>query len=179
MIQQDIIAFWFEEIDSSLWWKKDAEFDALIEQRFLGVHEQAIQSEYFTWRESAIGALAEVIILDQFSRNIYRDQAKAFAYDALALALAQSAVAKGLDQQLEPMQRSFLYMPYMHSESALIHEQAEMLFIDLGIESTLEFERKHKVIIDRFGRYPHRNQLLGRQSTEEEKQFLTQPDSSF
>ena len=123
--------------------------------------------------------MAEIIVLDQFSRNIYRDQAQAFAYDSLALALAQEAISLQLDAQLSPEQRSFLYMPFMHSESKLMHEYALKLFQRLGNEINLSFEKKHKIIIDRFGRYPHRNEILGRTSTAEELEFLTQPNSSF
>lgn len=123
--------------------------------------------------------LAEVLVLDQFSRNMYRGQAKAFACDSLALALAQTAVAKGFDLQLTEVQRSFLYMPYMHSESAVIHEQAAKLYTKLGREENLKFEYKHKQIIDTFGRYPHRNLALGRTSTAEELEFLKRPDSGF
>ena len=121
----------------------------------------------------------EIIVLDQFSRNLFRDSPQAFAQDSLALALAQEAISLNLDQQLSPEQRAFLYMPFMHSESKLIHEFALKLFQRLGNPTNLEFEKKHKVIIDRFGRYPHRNQILGRASTDEELTFLTQPDSSF
>ena len=125
------------------------------------------------------GRLAEIIVLDQFSRNLYRDQPHAFAYDNMALILAQEAISLQLDAQLSPEQRAFLYMPFMHSESKLIHEFALKLFQRLGNEINLNFEKKHKVIIDRFGRYPHRNALLGRVSTPEELAFLTQPNSSF
>lgn len=117
--------------------------------------------------------------MDQFSRNLYRDQAQAFAQDSMALALAQEAITQQLDAQLSPEQRSFLYMPFMHSESKLIHEFALKLFQKLGNEINLSFEKKHKVIIDQFGRYPHRNAILGRQSTPEELEFLTQPNSHF
>ena len=118
-------------------------------------------------------------MLDQFSRNVYRNTPKAFAQDPLALALAQEAIALGKDVELSPTQQSFLYMPFMHSESLLIHERAVELFKAPGMENNYEFEIKHKVIIDRFGRYPHRNEILGRESTAEEIEFLTQPGSSF
>ena len=118
-------------------------------------------------------------MLDQFSRNVYRDTARAFAQDALALALAQELVASGQDRNLPTAQRVFAYMPYMHSESALIHEQALALFAQPGMENNLDFERRHKAIIDRFGRYPHRNAVLGRTSTPEELAFLSEPGSSF
>jgi uncharacterized protein (DUF924 family) len=120
-----------------------------------------------------------VIVLDQFSRNLHRGDARAFENDAMALALAQEAVAAGADQGLSPDERGFLYMPYMHSESRLIHEVAERLFAEGASELNHEFELKHKAIIDRFGRYPHRNAVLGRASTPEEQAFLTKPGSSF
>ena len=118
-------------------------------------------------------------MLDQFSRNMYRDQPQAFACDALALALAQTAVATQADRHLEMRQRAFIYMPYMHSESPLIHSEAQALFSQTGLESSLASEHQHKTIIDRFGRYPHRNAILGRASTAEELEFLASPGSSF
>ncbi|GAB6140942.1 hypothetical protein JCM14076_16710 [Methylosoma difficile] len=124
--------------------------------------------------------MAEVIVLDQFSRNIYRDSPQAFAEDAQALTLAQAAIAIGAHRQLLPTMRAFLYMPFMHSESLQVHEQAVVLFAEADMDvATLQFELKHKAIIERFGRYPHRNPFLGRTSTEEEKVFLTQPGSAF
>jgi uncharacterized protein (DUF924 family) len=123
--------------------------------------------------------LAEIIVLDQFTRNIHRDSAAAFANDALALRLAEEAVAAGADLKLPVEERRFVYMPYMHSESAAVHETAMRLFATPGLETNLEFERRHKAIIDRFGRFPHRNALLGRPSTAEEIEFLKQPGSSF
>lgn len=176
---QKIITFWFEEIDKSQWWKKDENFDDLIRSRFLDIHNQAIKCELYSWRETSLGRLAEIIVLDQFSRNIYREKPESFAYDAMALTLAQSAIAGGYDLELNEEQRSFLYMPFMHSESVLIHEEAVRLFTQLGVESSLNFEKKHKAIIEKFGRYPHRNKILGRVSTQEEVEFLTQPGSSF
>ncbi|WP_322804262.1 DUF924 family protein [Vibrio alfacsensis] len=176
---QDILTFWFEELEPKDWFVSNADVDKQIESRFLTTLEQATRSELFSWRDTAQGRLAEIIVLDQFSRNVYRDTPNAFAQDALALALAQEAIRLGLDRDLNDVERSFLYMPFMHSESQLIHKEAEKLFKTLGRESNYEFELKHKVIIDRFGRYPHRNAILGRDSTEEEKAFLQQPDSSF
>ena len=123
--------------------------------------------------------MAEIVALDQFSRNVYRDTARAFAQDALALALAQELVASGQDRSLPLAQRSFAYMPYMHSESALIHAQAVALFSQPGMEDALRFELRHQAIIARFGRYPHRNAILGRISTAEELAFLGEPGSSF
>ena len=176
---QRIIDFWFKEVDKSQWFKKDGNFDSLIKLRFSDIHNQATKGELFSWRKTSLGMLAEIIVLDQFSRNMYRETPESFAYDSLALILAQSAIAGGHDLELSPEQRSFIYMPFMHSESLIIHKEALTLFAKLGIESTLKFENKHKVIIEKFGRYPHRNKLLGRISTEEEIEFLTQSGSSF
>ncbi|MBM96263.1 MAG: hypothetical protein CMI09_10530 [Oceanospirillaceae bacterium] len=176
---QDVLTFWFEELKPAQWWKKDVEMDATILERFGDLHRRGTLSELFSWRQTAHGRLAEVIVLDQFSRNMYRDDARAFASDGMALALAQEAVACGDHQALTDVERSFLYMPYMHSESAAVHDVAVALFRDNGIESNYDFELKHKVIIDRFGRYPHRNAILGRESTPEELEFLKQPGSRF
>lgn len=174
----NVLDFWFTEIDPKQHWIKDPEFDALITQRFGALHAQANACELFAWRDTAEGALAEIIVLDQFSRNMYRDTPQSFASDALALALSQVAVAKGFDAQLSEQWRAFLYMPYMHSESLTIHEEAVKLFANAAPNS-LEFEHKHKRIIERFGRYPHRNVILDRESTAEEIAFLNEPDSSF
>ncbi|PWI33746.1 DUF924 domain-containing protein [Vibrio albus] len=176
---QGVIKFWFTEIDASLWWQKDKAFDSEILQRFGALHKQARAGELYEWRDTAAGSLAEVIILDQFSRNIYRDRPEAFASDPQALTLAQFAIARRFDAELPPTQRSFLYLPFMHSESAVIHGQAVRLYESLGNETYLDFELRHKAIIDRFGRYPHRNAILGRKSTAEEAEFLTQPNSGF
>lgn len=176
---QEIIKFWFEELEPKDWFVSSDDVDNNIKRRFLSVLEQASQAELFTWRAEPLGRLAEIIVLDQFSRNVYRNTPKAFAQDALALALAQEAISLKADQSLSEEQRSFLYMPFMHSESQLIHEEALTLFKSLGREGNYEFEVKHKVIIDKFGRYPHRNAILNRESTPEEIEFLTQPGSSF
>jgi uncharacterized protein (DUF924 family) len=176
---QSVLQFWFEEILPAQWWKLDAEFDRLIRERFAELHARASRAELFEWREQAEGRLAEIIVLDQFSRNMYRGDRRAFAYDPLALALAQEAVAAKADLTLPPEQRVFIYMPYMHSESRVIHGVAELLFKENGAPGNYDFELRHKAIIDSFGRYPHRNALLGRESTAEELAFLTQPGSSF
>ncbi|WAJ70470.1 DUF924 family protein [Catenovulum adriaticum] len=175
----DVIKFWFEEINQSSWFAKSDEFDLQLKKRFLALHDRAVNCELYQWRDSALGCLAEIIVLDQFSRNIYRDKPQSFAYDSLALALAQSAINRGFDNELTPEQRSFMYMPYMHSESPFIHKVAVELYTKLGIEKNLHFELKHKAIIDRFGRYPHRNKILGRVSAPEEQSFLKTPDSGF
>lgn len=175
----DVLDFWFRETPESLWWEKNEKFDARIRQRFSALHQAANLGELWRWRRDIHGRLAEIIVLDQFSRNMFREKSAAFASDALALVLAQEAVAGGEAHQLAPKQRAFLYLPYMHSESVMIHDQALQLYAEPGLESNLDFEKKHKAIIDRFGRYPHRNDALGRVSTAEEKAFLTQPGSSF
>ena len=179
MTAQTVLDFWFKEIDAKQWWTKSAEFDKLIASRFGKVHAAAARCELYAWRETPQGRLAEIIVLDQFSRNMYRDRPQAFACDALALALAQTAVATQADRQLEFRQRAFIYMPYMHSESPLIHSTALALFSQAGLESSLASEHQHKTIIDRFGRYPHRNAILGRASTAQELEFLAGPSSSF
>ena len=179
MMHAKVIKFWFEEISESQWWKKDAEFDELVNRRFSAVHQQACRCELYGWRESAEGRLAEIIVLDQFSRNIYRDDPRSFASDSLALASAQEAISLDVDQQVSDKKRSFFYLPFMHSESAHIHELAVDLYTAHCQPDGLDFELRHKAIIDRFGRYPHRNKVLGRVSTEEEIEFLSQPGSSF
>jgi len=176
---EHILDFWFVETPPERWWKVDPEFDALLRARFLDELVQASAGEFHAWRDTARGRLAEIIVLDQFPRNIHRGTPAAFAQDPMALVLAQEAVRAGALAELSPVERSFLLLPYMHSESAAIHVLAEALYREHAPAENFEFELKHKAIIDRFGRYPHRNQILGRESTPEEKQFLTQPGSSF
>ena len=174
-----VLDFWFSDIEPAQWWKPDPAFDALVREKFGELHRAAVQGELYAWRADASGRLAEIIVLDQFSRNIRRGTAAAFAADPMALALAQEAVAGGHDKALPQQQRLFLYMPYMHSESPLIHAAALALFRELGLADNLEFELRHKAIIDRFGRYPHRNAILGRTSTAKELRFLEEPGSGF
>ena len=175
----DILSFWFNEIDEASWWKKDKNFDQLIRDRFTDIHQQANAGELHQWRKNAHGRLAEIIVLDQFSRNMFRDKPESFSSDNLALILAQEAILQKADQQFNSIEKSFLYMPFMHSESLYIHDIAVTLFDQTGLESNLAFEHKHKVIIEQFGRYPHRNKILGRESTDEETTFLEMPNSSF
>lgn len=175
----EVLSYWFEELSPADWFSANDELDHAIRERFSSTLHRAQQCELSTWRETAHGRLAEVIVLDQFSRNIHRDTPQAFAQDPLALALAQEAIAAGEDQKLSLPQRAFLYMPFMHSESAQIHQQAVTLFSQPGLEHNLDFEHQHKAIIDRFGRYPHRNAILNRLSSEAEVAFLKQPNSSF
>ncbi|CAI2157420.1 DUF924 family protein [Serratia fonticola] len=178
-MHQHVLDFWFEEIDPVMWFKKDDEFDRVLRTRFGQLWQAASQGELAHWRATIKGRLAEIIVLDQFSRNLFRNTPRSFACDGMALVLAQEAIATGLCENLTVEQRGFLYLPFMHSESALIHQQALELFRQLNNGDQLEFEIRHKAIIDRFGRYPHRNEILGRESTLEEQEFLQQPGSGF
>jgi uncharacterized protein (DUF924 family) len=179
MQAQDVIQFWFQELNNQQRFAKDEALDASLRQRFGATLRAAARGELYDWRATPLGRLAEIVLLDQFSRNIYRDTPQAFAQDPQALTLAQELVASGQDQALDLTQRSFAYMPYMHSESPLIHAQAARLFAAPGMEGTLAYELRHRAIIARFGRYPHRNAILGRPSTAEELAFLALPGSSF
>jgi uncharacterized protein (DUF924 family) len=178
-VDNDVLEFWFNELEPKQWFVKDRDLDAMIEARFSLLVEQARAGELFSWRVTPQGRLAEIILIDQFSRNIFRDKPESFSADPVALVLAQETIGAGADQRLDVQERAFLYMPFMHSESQAIHEQAVVLFDQPGLEYNLEFEHKHKAIVDRFGRYPHRNEILGRKSTEEEIAFLKAPGSSF
>ena len=175
----DILHFWFDELTPKQHFEKDPALDDAMRKRFGSTLEAAARCELYAWRITTAGRLAEIIVLDQFSRNLFRDTPRAFAQDALALVLAQELVASGQDRSLQEAQRVFAYMPTMHSESALVHTQAVALFTQLGIQDNLNFELRHKAIIDRFGRYPHRNAILGRTSSAEELAFLSEPGSSF
>lgn len=178
-VHEAVLTCWFRELEPKQWWVADPALDAQIRERFGDTLARAARGELSAWRETAQGRLAEIIVLDQFSRNIYRGTPAAFAQDPVALVLAQEAIGAGAPAALSPIQRNFLYMPFMHSESRLVHEWAERLFRDNGLEDNYRYELRHKEIIDRFGRYPHRNAILRRESTPEELAFLEQPGSSF
>lgn len=171
---EDILDFWFNILSEADWFIKSDEIDDMIRRRFRDYLLEASRGELFYWRESSTGRLAEIIVLDQFSRNIYRGTPEAFKNDALALILAQEMIYLGLHQELSQKQRIFSYMPFMHSESRVIHEQAIHLYTDLGDEESLKFEELHRDIIDKFGRFPHRNNIIGRTSTAREIEFLKQ-----
>lgn len=179
MTPQDILAFWFEELSPKQHFSKDTALDERMRTRFGALLETASADGLQAWRVDAPGRLAEIIVLDQFSRNIHRDTPRAFARDALALKLARELVAQGEDRALPLVRRVFAYMPYMHSEDLAAHAEALPLFSQVGLEENLRFLRLHTAIIERFGRYPHRNAVLGRASTPEELAFLQQPGSSF
>ena len=176
---ETVLTFWFNETSPLQWWKVDAAFDKAVRERFGALHRAARLGELWEWRQQPRGRLAEIIVLDQFPRNMYRGTPQAFAGDAMALALAQEAIAGGHDRTLAAKERAFLYMPYQHSESRVIQAESIRLFEALGEAEQLDFARRHKAIIDRFGHFPHRNAILGRQSTAEEVEFLKQPGSSF
>ena len=171
-IVQDILHFWFVESTPQMWFQSNKDFDQAIRERFGQVCEAAARGECDGWRDTIQGRLAEIIVLDQFSRNVWRDTPRAFSQDGMALVLAQEAIKLPAYAALPAMEKKFIIMPFMHSESKRIHEKAVQLFTELGDAYTLEFEIGHKNQIDRFGRYPSRNKILGRQSTEEELAFL-------
>jgi len=180
MNAEGILYFWFEQIDPIKWWAKDEQFDQTLKLRFRDIHTAARKGMLADWRETPRGRLAEIIILDQMSRNIYRGRPESFASDALALKLAKEAIELDADKDMDDDECMFLYMPFMHSENARDHIYAVELFSSRpGLDANLDFELKHKEIIDRFGRYPHRNEILGRESTPEEEEFLLEPGSSF
>ena len=175
----NVLKFWFEECEPAQWFKKDPSFDERVRDDFLGLYEKVVADCFPDWRDSAEGCLAEILVLDQFSRNMFRDDPQAFAADPRARECLRHALERGYDAGLPELRRKFLYMPLMHSEEAADHRLSMELFGALGDRDALKFAELHKVIIDRFGRYPHRNAVLGRESTEEEREFLTQPNSSF
>ena len=167
---QEVLYFWFVEGEPADWFKKSEEFDAEIRSRFLDTYEAIVAGETAEWRSSAKGRLAEIIVLDQFSRNMFRDDAKAFASDALAVELAKEALSDW--DAFTVQERSFVVMPFMHSESLAVHDWAAKWFDEPGLERRKKYELQHREIIERFGRYPHRNRVLGRTSTPEEEAFL-------
>lgn len=177
MNYQQVLEFWFLQVKSTEWFKKDELLDLKIVEKFIAVHDQAIAGELFRWRDDPFGRLAEIILIDQFSRNIYRDEAKSFTSDPMALVLAQEAIYGNHHKSFGINHKLFLYMPFMHSESKMIHEIAVKLYSEEGLEESLEHELEHKNIIDRYGRYPERNKLLGRQNTSEEELYLAQKTS--
>ncbi|MBO0476710.1 DUF924 domain-containing protein [Vagococcus sp. DIV0080] len=179
MNPQVILDFWFNELTPTDHFTKNEELDKRITTEFKDIHKSIDAGETDAWRQNIHGRLAEIIVLDQFSRNMFRGTPESFAYDSLALILAQEALKQPNLNDLSIEEKAFLYMPFMHSESYLIHERAVLLFSEPGLENNLDFEHRHFDIIKQFGRYPHRNEVLGRASTPEEIDFLKQPNSSF
>jgi uncharacterized protein (DUF924 family) len=172
MQSKDVIDFWFIEHGPEDWYSGDPVFDRKCTERLSGVHAQAVRSELWTWRETAQGRLAEIILLDQLSRQLFRGDARAFAVDTMALALAQEAIAHGCDTQLDLHGRLFLYMPFQHAESLVIQEESVRLFRGLGDDDYLPYAIEHHEIIEKFGRFPLRNKALGRTSTPEEIAYI-------
>ena len=193
-----VLAFWFGALDADgaadaehtrRWFSKDSRFDDTIRVRFQSLHASAATGGCDDWLQGPRGTLAFVILLDQFSRNMFRGTAEAFAQDARALEAAGRAVDAGFDRRLRPSERGFLYMPFMHSEELTMQDRCVQLFADLrdqlagpaaaGAAQQLDYARRHRDIIQRFGRFPHRNAALGRPSTAEEEAYLAGPGSSF
>jgi len=174
-----VLSFWFEELEPRQWFEKDDALDRHIRDRFLVLYEQLAARGAGDWARTARGALAAVIVLDQFPRNMFRGDGRSFASDALALAVAEQAIGAGLDAAFDATRRKFLYMPFEHSEDAAMQARSVALFAALGDADSLDYALRHKKVIDRFGRFPHRNAPLGRRSTAEEAAFLEQPGSAF
>lgn len=186
----EILDFWFGASSSATrgrprdqWFRKDPAFDAYIRKHFFGCHEAASSGRLSAWESTPYAALALVLVLDQFSRNMFRGEARAFQSDALALAAARRLVERGFDRIFRPVERWFAYLPFEHSEDIAVQRRSLTLFGSLEAlpecATSIEYARRHYDIIARFGRFPHRNELLSRQSTPEELKFLKQPGSGF
>ncbi|MEO0949027.1 MAG: DUF924 family protein [Cyanobacteria bacterium J06641_5] len=189
-IATEVLTFWFGPADDpkrdrpkKFWFYKDPAFDAEVRTRFGAIYQHAAVGQYDAWQNTAEGALALAIALDQFPRNIFRGEARSFASDSQALAVARQAIARGFDRQLLPVQRWFLYLPYEHCEDLKTQEDCVALFEllegDLDSASSINYARRHRDVIAQFGRFPHRNAILNRPSTAAELDFLSQPGSSF
>ena len=178
MSPEHVLTFWFDEHTKDDWYGGQAAFDDKVRAHFGDLVPQAEACELFNWRTSPQGRLAEIIILDQFTRQLFRGEARAFASDNLALALAQEAVASGDDLKLTPDQRQFLYMPYMHSESLIIQDESLRVFAELN-EGLLKFAEGHRAVIQRFGRFPKRNEALGRTPTQPERDYIADSGNSM
>ena len=175
-----ILVFWFDEIDRAYWFRKDTGFDQLVKDRF-GTHvERALQGDYDSWGDSASLRLSLIILLDQMTRNIFRGSPRAFSGDARALSLTLKAVAEGqLDAEVTIERRQFLLMPLMHSEDIEVQDRSIDIYERYADRDTLEYAKQHRDVITRFGRFPHRNAVLGRESTPEEIKFIQTPGSAF
>ncbi|HEY0858467.1 MAG TPA: DUF924 family protein [Albitalea sp.] len=181
-----VLDFWFGAGDAprAEWFRKDPAFDAHIAERFGPLVERALAGELRDWDHAPDSALARILLLDQFTRNIFRDSARAFAGDALALAAARAMVAQGQDLQLPALRRAFVYLPFEHAEELDAQDESVRLFSALAacsphVQEMLDYAHRHRDVIERFGRFPHRNALLGRESTADEIAFLREPGSRF
>lgn len=171
---EDVIKFWFAEHGQDDWFGGKPEFDAAVAARFGKIHAYVSRGEAWAWRQTAEGRLAEVIVLDQFSRQLFRNDGKAFAQDSMALVLAQEAIAAGADQAVDAVKRAFFYLPFMHAEALVIQDEGMRLYQALGDADQLDFMSKHRETIARFGRFPFRNAALGRTSTAEELAYISE-----
>lgn len=176
---EDLIAFWFADTTKPRWYDSNDAFDHLCKQRFGEAATRAAEGDLHAWEESEDGALALVLLLDQIPRNIHRGTRRAFAGDRLAVAVAQRAIERGFDQRLDHEKRAFLYLPFMHSEVLAEQERSIALVEALGNEMALHYAKEHADIIRQFGRFPHRNAILGRQTTAEETAFLAAGAASY
>jgi uncharacterized protein (DUF924 family) len=174
---KDLVTFWFSEPVKKLWFNSTPEFDAQLKEKYLNLVERAERGELDDWAAQAQGALALVIILDQLPLNIFRQQARSFATESKARDIAAQAVEKALDQQLDPEQKAFLYLPFMHSEHLADQDRAVELFEEAGLNENLRFAKHHRELIRRFGRFPHRNKILGRENTPEETAYLNSKEA--
>lgn len=182
----EVLDFWFGDTGQprAEWFRKDERFDAEITRRFGALVDDAVAGRLAAWAGAADTALALVVLLDQFPRNMHRGSPLAFRGDALALAAARHIVESGLDQELPPVQRAFAYLPFEHAEDLAAQDEAVQLFTALATQAPaladmLDYAHRHREVIARFGRFPHRNEVLQRVSTTEEIEFLKQPGSRF
>ncbi len=175
----DVIRFWFGELTPEQWFKKDATVDRAINDRYRAVHDAVSAASANVLLADSQTALASIVVLDQFSRNMFRGTARAFASDGKALGLATAAIGNGFDMATAVAPRQFFYMPFEHAEDRVLQGRSIELFAALGSEELMKYALAHQTIIERFGRFPHRNEILGRVSTAEELAFLQEPDSSF
>ena len=175
---EEVISFWFEEISPKQQFIKDEKLDDEIKRRFGSLH-QRLREDLSDFTATVEGALAAILVFDQFSRNIFRGSGKAFETDPLALSIAKDLIAKGLDKKMSVNHRVFVYMPFMHAETLKDQEQSVVLFTELGIESNIDYAIKHLDVVKKYGRFPHRNVALDRVSTEEEMAFINTPGTAF
>ena len=175
MTPQDVVAFWFAESAAQYWFRSTPEFDAEVRQRFEPTWQAAAAGKLSDWADTATGALALVVVLDQFPLNMFRDQPAGYSTESAARAVAARAIEDGFDMELEDRQKAFLYLPFMHSEDLADQDRAVDLFEAAGLTDNLKWARHHREIVRRFGRFPHRNAVLGRQSSAEELAWLASP----
>lgn len=177
MAPVDILDFWFSEKVRPLWFNSTPEFDAELKKRFIDIYSAALDGKLSTWQESVEGCVALVIVLDQFPLNMFRGRPESFVGEAKARAITRAAVAKGFDRQIPAEQKAFLYLPLMHSENLEDQELSVRLYEAAGLKENLRFARHHRDIIQRFGRFPHRNRILGRSSTPAELEYLASKEA--